>query len=271
MKISVIVTTYNRPGALEQVIEGLLSQTVLPHEIIIADDGSGKETKERISLFLERSTPKVIHVWQKDKGFRAARSRNKAILAATGDYLVLLDGDCIPHIRFIEDHSDLAEPGSFFQGKRVLVNEKAESAFSFPDTISFFRLAGLALTGSLSNAHHIFHLPFFPCYEKKGLSGIRSCNMGIFRADAVAVNGFNHDFEGWGREDTEFVIRLFRYGLKRRENPFRAICYHLWHRENPRDQLKKNDQRLEIIKTQTGFYCDNGLDSLKPHQNDRTS
>ncbi len=98
------------------------------------------------------------------------------------------------------------------------------------------------------------------------LSGIRSCNMGVFRADVVAVNGFNHDFEGWGREDSEFAVRLFKHGLIRKEHPFRAICYHLWHPENPRTRVPDNDRLLERAMAADTCVCHNGLDSLGKSQ-----
>ena len=87
-------------------------------------------------------------------------------------------------------------------------------------------------------------------------------NMGLFKKDVTAVNGFNHDFTGWGREDSEFVIRLFRYGLKRKENPFKAICYHLWHPENSRNNLGKNDIILEKAIASKVYFCDSGLNQL---------
>ena len=86
--------------------------------------------------------------------------------------------------------------------------------------------------------------------------------MGLFRKDALAVNGFNHDFIGWGREDTEFVVRLTRYGLLRKENPFRAICFHLWHKENSRDQLSKNDQILDAARQEGGYFARIGINTL---------
>lgn len=263
MKVSVIVTTYNRPRALVRVLDGLLAQTRLPDEIIIADDGSGEKTREALLPYVNRKETRVVHVWQEDRGFRAAMSRNRAIMASTGEYLVLLDGDCIPDACFIADHLALARTGCFFQGKRVLVNETAVKGFTFRDTTSVLNLLRLAVTGGLSNAHHIIRLPFFPPYRVKKLSGVRSCNMGIFRKDVVAVNGFNHAFTGWGREDSEFVIRLFNYGLVRLEHPFRAICYHLWHRENPRDSLEQNDQIMETVRSSGAFYCADGLARLE--------
>jgi glycosyltransferase involved in cell wall biosynthesis len=263
MKLSVIVTTYNRMDALKKVLEGLYAQTRLPDEILVADDGSGDETRHMLGEFETRPGPVFHHVWQKDQGFRAARARNRAIAAASGDYLVFLDGDCIPDSKFVSDHRSLAEPGCFFQGKRVLVGRTASSAFDVTDAFSFGRIVRHALAGNIGNVHHIFRMPFFPCLKTAHrLSGIRSCNMGVFKSDVVAVNGFNHDFEGWGREDSEFAARLFKWGLVRKEHPFRAVCYHLWHVETPRTRLADNDRLLEKALAADTHVCKNGLKSL---------
>ena len=80
--------------------------------------------------------------------------------------------------------------------------------------------------------------------------------------DIRAVNGFNHDFEGWGREDSELVVRLFKYGLKRKENPFKAICFHLWHHDNKRNCLEKNDRILKKVMESESFFCKSGLNEL---------
>jgi glycosyltransferase involved in cell wall biosynthesis len=263
MKLSVIITTYNRPDALKKVLEGLYGQTLLPDEILVADDGSGPDTRTLVADFENRPGLKVLHVWQRDQGFRAARVRNKAVAAASGDYLVFLDGDCIPDRHFVSDHLALAEPGCFFQGKRVLVDQTTSDTFDITDCDSFGRLVCLALTGHLGNAHHVFRMPFFSGLKKRqGLSGIRSCNMGVFRSDVAAVNGFNHEFEGWGREDSEFAVRLFKHGLVRKEHPFRAICYHLWHPENSRTRLSANDRLLEEAMAADTCVCRNGLNRL---------
>jgi glycosyltransferase involved in cell wall biosynthesis len=262
MKISVIVTTYNRPDALKRVLDGLLCQIRLPDEIIIADDGSGSSTKILVQPYLNHTQIRIRHVWQEDKGFRAARIRNMAIAASNGDYLILLDGDCIPEKHFVMDHLDLAQKGYFFQGKRIIVNQSVEKKFNHRTCNSKIRLMVHALKKEISNCHHIFRFPFFPSYTTSKLSGVRSCNMGVFRDDIWAVNGFNHDFEGLGREDSELVVRLFNYGLKRKENPFKAICYHLWHYENKRNCLEKNDRILKKAIDSGSFFCKSGLNDL---------
>ena len=124
MKLTLIITTYNWPASLLLVIESIKHQTIHPDEVIIADDGSNSSTKDLIDDFKKNSELKIIHSWQKDIGFRAARSRNNAILKSTGEYIVLIDGDTILHCDFIKDHIMNAEPGNFVQGKRSLISKK---------------------------------------------------------------------------------------------------------------------------------------------------
>ncbi len=262
MRISVIITTYNRVDALKRVLEGLLCQTVLPEQIIVADDGSDNSTKTMLAPYLQQSRIEILHAWQEDEGFRAARIRNKAIAKSDGDYLILLDGDCIPEKNFIRDHLGLAQKGCFFQGKRVIVAKSVEREFNYKTCNSKTALISHAFKNEISNRHHIFRIPFFPSYTTGKLSGVRSCNMGLFRDDIKAVNGFNHDFRGWGREDSELVVRLFKYGLKRKENPFKAICFHLWHDENKRNRLDKNDTMLRKAIESESFFCKSGLDEF---------
>jgi glycosyltransferase involved in cell wall biosynthesis len=259
MRISVIMTTYNRPQALKRVLDGLRYQTRLPDEVIVADDGSGAGTAAAIERFLKVSPFPLQHVWHADRGFRAAAIRNKAIRGATGEYLVSLDGDCIPERHFIEDHLALARHGSFFQGKRVLIDKVLSESFSVSDTDTFFKKLRLMLQSGIGNRHHLARMPFLPVVTSHSLSGIRSCNMGFFRDDIYAVNGFNQEFEGWGREDSELAVRFFNYGLKRRSHAFAAICYHLWHAENNRRRLAENDRLLEQMMESTDYFCTNGL------------
>lgn len=259
MKIAVIVSTYNRPDTLVKVLEGLMGQTRDPDEVIIADDGSADDTRQAVLPFLASQKIRVKHVWHADEGFQLAKIRNRAINASDCDYLVFLDGDCIPEPHFVQDHMTMAKRGWYFQGKRILVRQKAAHSFSFADTTSVFRLIRHALRHNISNRHHIIRLPFFPVVTRKTLSGIKGCNMAFYKKDLETVNGFNNEFTGWGREDSEIVARLFNSGIKRREHPFMAICYHLWHPENTRDRLKMNDNLLEKALSSGQYRCQHGL------------
>lgn len=260
MKTSVIVTTYNRSDALVKVLKGLNCQTCLPWEVIVADDGSSDYTAQKIYNFKTDARYALKYVWHQDKGFRAAKIRNKAVKESSGDYIIFLDGDCVPDKHFILDHIELSSKGFFFQGKRVLIREKSCVDFSHTDIDSRFKKFMLFISQRPGNFHHLIRIPFFPAQMSEKLEGVRSCNMGIFRNDLYAVNGFNENFAGWGREDSELVVRLYNYGLKRKEHPFRAVCYHLWHRENDRSNLNKNDMLLKQAMESKEYFCEKGLE-----------
>ncbi len=123
MKLTLIITTYNWPESLLLVFESIKCQTILPYEVIIADDGSTKDTKNLINSLKKDLNLNIIHSWQEDIGFRASRSRNKAIFKSSGDYIVLIDGDMILHPEFINDHINNAQPSYFVQGSRVLLTQ----------------------------------------------------------------------------------------------------------------------------------------------------
>lgn len=259
MSISVIVTTYNRPEALKQVLLGLGAQACLPGQVLVADDGSAPATRAMIEALLPGLPFHLVHVWQPDEGFRAAAIRNKAIAASTGDYLVCLDGDCIPDPHFLADHLALAEAGSFFQGKRVLVDQALSPAFRYSDVSRRSRLFKWALAAHLGNPWHLIRLTWWPALYSTRLSGIRSCNMGFARQDIVAVNGFDEDYVGWGREDSDLAQRFFNHGLQKKEHPFMAVCFHLWHADHDRGGLADNDKRLAAVRASNRSRCANGL------------
>jgi len=241
------------------VLNGLAHQTRAVDEVIVADDGSNQETATAIKKLSTTVSYPLLHVWHEDQGFRAAKIRNDAIRRSTGDYIVLLDGDCIPNRHFVKDHIRLARKGSFFQGKRVLVEKTAAGAFEWQHANSPQTLLKRMLSGGLGNAHHLLRCPWYPLLNSSGLSGTRSCNMGLFKSDLFAVNGFNEDFVGWGREDSELVARLYNYGLKRKVHPFMAICFHLWHAENSRGELVRNDEMLRKALLSNDYYAPRGL------------
>lgn len=258
MRVSVIITTYNNPLYLKKVLDGFLCQKRAPSELIIADDGSGNDTTQLIKSFSEIAPFPVLHVWQEDKGFRAARIRNKAIKRSSGDYIILLDGDCVINSNFVSDHLLLSEKGFFIQGKRILVNRSASIAFTHALADSFVSLIKIVLAGKISNIHHIFRFPSFPPVKNRSLSGIKSCNLSFLKQDILAVNGFNEDFTGWGNEDSDLACRFFKYGLVKKVHPFMAVCFHLWHPTN-KIVTEMNKKLLSESIESKEYFCSNGL------------
>jgi glycosyltransferase involved in cell wall biosynthesis len=253
--IAVIITTYNSPDYLSRVLEAYLLQTQLPDELIVADDGSTGETCAVIEEFKLTAPFPVKHIRHEDLGFRAAKIRNEAVKECSSKYLIFSDGDCIPHREFVADHSAVAEQGFFVQGKRMLVRKAASASFA---PSSLLPMLIRCLRKELGGIHHLLRIPGFAT-TTKGLRGIKTCNFAVYRDDALAVNGFNEAFIGWGREDSEFAARLFAYGLKRKDPPFSALVFHLWHQENSRNSLDDNDRLLEDTVASKIYRCQCGI------------
>ena len=264
MKLTLIITTYNWPESLLLVIESIRRQTTPPDEIIIADDGSDNKTKDLITNCNQEFAMNIIHSWQEDNGFRAARSRNNAIYKSNGDYIVLIDGDIILHPNFVKDHITSAEPGYFVQGSRVLMSKK-ETKKALAKTIVNFSF----FTPELKNRKNAIYSKLLSSIfisKKNHLHGIKSCNMGFYRSDCININGFNNDFEGWGREDSEFVVRLMNNGVNRKSIRFNAIQFHLWHNENSKITLKRNNTILDDAINNRIRWCENGINSIEKNE-----
>ena len=260
MKVTLIITTYNSPSLLGLCLESIKNQTIAPDEVIIADDGSDKETKDLITNIIKNSDLNIIHSWQEDKGFRAARSRNKAILESSGDYIILIDGDMILHPKFIQDHIAASELGFYVQGTRVLLSE-IQTKIALDKRIVNFSFFTFGLKNRKNSIHSKLLSSIFS-NKKNHLRGVRSCNLAFYRKDCLYINGFNNQFEGWGREDSEFAIRLINSGVKRKNVRFNAIQFHLWHNENSRISLEKNNEMLEDAINKEFYWCEDGINSI---------
>jgi hypothetical protein len=255
-QISLIITTYEKPGALDQVLRGVQRQAEMPGEILVADDGSGTVTRELIAQWQQKLPAPVRHVWQKDIGYRRTIILNKAIAAATGDYLVLLDGDCVPHHRFVADHARLAERNFWVQGRRCFIREKFAAEFS-PGTTPVFLWI---LKGRITGMAKAIWLPFPLIRRNTGQRGIIGCNMGMWRDDLLAVNGFDEEYTGWGAEDSDVGTRLYHLGRPRKFVYGHAVVYHLDHPMLSRAQAQAAFQRLAETVRSGKVRCERGID-----------
>lgn len=260
MKVSLIISTYNWKEALNLCLKSVKNQTVLPDEIIVADDGSRSDTKELIDAFRNQIPVPVIHVWHEDTGFHLASIRNKAFAKAQFEYVVQIDGDLILHPYFIADHISFAKEGSFVTGSRSKIREDLSCRLMKEGNID----VSVFMKGT-SNFINGLHLPFLSRFSEKrkanDIFAARGCNMAFWRKDLLAVNGYNEDFEGWGREDTELVYRLMNIGLEKRFIKFRGIVFHIHHAERTQsDKLDQNDRLLADSVKRMLKRCDRGID-----------
>lgn len=251
MLISVIVSTYNRPDALRAVLSGLAAQTDRDFEVIVADDGSTAATAELIASFQRDFPIALTHVWHADTGFRLAAIRNRAALAARGDYLIFIDGDCIPRPDFVARHRALARPGWAVAGNRLLLSEEltrralAEELPLQAWSLSQWRQA--RREGGINRLLPLLRLPLGPLrrLSPRRWQRLRGCNIGVWAKDNSRVNGFDESFEGWGFEDSDYAVRLINAGVRIELGVFATGLLHLWHRETRRPQSGPNWETVQ--------------------------
>ncbi|MGH8213479.1 MAG: glycosyltransferase family 2 protein [Rhodanobacteraceae bacterium] len=265
MFISLLITTYNWKEALRLVLGGVAGQSRLPDEVVVADDGSRSDTAAMLREEARDFPVPLRHVWQEDRGFRAARSRNLGIAAARGDYIVLIDGDMLLHRHFIADHETFARPGFFLQGGRLRATE-AETARLFAGGTPRFSpwLHGEFDSRHDFKRHNAFRWSWLARIRARPGSGrIMSCNMSFWRDDLLRVNGFDEQMLGYGSEDLEVAVRLKNCGIDSRQLRFAALAIHLHHATrappDPDDLSIPNNRVLRASRIEHRTRCELGV------------
>lgn len=256
-KTTLIIATYNWPEALYLVLSSALKQSVSPSEIIIADDGSKDETKSLIASFKNKFDIPLIHVWQEDKGFRKSSILNKAILAANGEYIIQVDGDIILHKHFIKDHIKNIKDNMFLFGNRVTIKEQESH-----NILNKKKYAFNYFSKGIKKRNRLVRLPFFSYFSKpknQNSGKLRGCNLSYWKKDALAINGYNEEFHGWGYEDYEFVQRLINKGIFGKRIKHAAIQFHLYHKEAPKGSTVIGDKVLNETVQNKVCFIKNGI------------
>jgi glycosyltransferase involved in cell wall biosynthesis len=266
MKTAVIVTTYNRPDALAAVLEGYCGQSDQDFELVIADDGSTRETDELVRQLARRAPFPLTHIWHEDRGFRAAAIRNRAVASTEADYVIFTDGDCVPSRHFVRVHKELAEPGYFLGSNRVLLSAGLTSRV-LHQRLPIHAWSGIDwmrawLRRDVNRLLPLIRLPDAPFrkWTPERWKGIKTCNLSVWRQDLVHVNGLDESYEGWGLEDSDLVIRLLHAGLKHKNARLAATVFHLWHPERDRMRLPDNEKRLDDLLHSSTVRAAIGLD-----------
>lgn len=267
MKISVIFTTYNSTAWLEKVLWGWENQTDTHFEVVIADDGSNDETRDLINRFKQTSSLDIVHVWHEDNGFQKCQILNKALLAASGEYIVMSDGDCIPRKDFLSEHRKHAQPGYFLSGGYFKLPMSTSEIITQDDIQS-----GRCFTTKWLKAHGV-KLGYRAVKLNSGLIQASILNTIIptrktwnghnascFIKDAFTVNGFDERMK-YGGLDAEFGGRLENAGLKVKRIRYNAVCLHLDHKRgyaNEEDMARNRKIRAtslqdKIVETPAGI------------------
>jgi glycosyltransferase involved in cell wall biosynthesis len=257
MKTALLISTYNWPEALDLILKSVLKQSQFPDEILIADDGSKEDTRSLIESYQERNAIPIKHIWQEDQGFRKSLILNKTIANCSADYIIQIDGDCIIHKDFVKDHISRAEEGLFLYGSRVNIKKGSLSTI-FKNKVHQFSFLSVYIGKRTRN----LRIPFLrdrykssPLFSNK----VRGCNISYWRKDFLEVNGYNEDMEGWGREDSELILRILNNGIQGKRLRYGGILYHIYHLESSNYNFEENDKIQKKTIQEKLVWCENGV------------
>lgn len=273
MRLSVIISTYNKPRDLERVLWGYAAQTRRDFELLVADDGSGPETAEAVGR-VRAAGLEVVHVWHEDRGFRKSEIMNRAIVASGGDYLLFTDGDSIPRADLVATHYALAQPGRYLAGGYLKLPAEVSDAIT-PDDIRAGRFVDLGwlrrqgwkpgrralrLVRSPLLAATLDRLtPTQPLFAGN--------NASVWREAMFAANGFDMEM-GYGGLDRAVGYRLVNLGIRGVQVRHRALCMHL-HHERPYKKpevMRRNREILEGIRRNGETRARRGIAELEPDE-----
>lgn len=272
---SVIISTYRQPQNLCLTLQALSRQTIIPAEVMIADDGSSDETRHALDELAPELPFRLLHVWQPDKGFRAARSRNNAIHHARGEIIAFLDQDTLPHRLWLERMLYYLRPGHLCTGYLLNLPEHAAAQLDrktiergeFETCHSASEYKSLDM---LQAKFTVYSLLRRAGIGIKGRPAFASGNAAAYRHNLLSVNGFDEEYVGWGQEDDDLGWRLYMSGIKPVPVVNRALVSHIAHPVR-HDSTWKDGANIERYRRpRTTFKCGSGLDA-HPHQDVRVT
>lgn len=271
MKISIIVPTYNAPKWLINVLIGLEEQQHKHFEVVVADDGSNKESVTSLTSFSEKSPLSIQHIWHKDDGFRKCEILNKAILACHGDYIIFLDGDCIPKNDFVQQHLKYAKKGRFLTGAalRLPLSTSRKIDKSSIQSGQCFTWQWLRNNGMPSDrkSRKLLVPSFFHALANTlspARTNFKGGNSSAWKDDLIKVGGFDQRMP-WGGEDRELGVRLKNAGIKARHVRYNALVFHLDHPRGYVDlELVKKNKALRVFNEKNKIaYTKHGFELLE--------
>jgi glycosyltransferase involved in cell wall biosynthesis len=268
LRLSVVVTTYNNPRGLRLVLAGLRRQTFQDFELLIADDGSGPETGRMVREFAARASFPVRHVWHPDEGFRKCTISNKAIVEATGDYLVFFDGDCVPGRQCLQIHRRAARRDSYLAGGAVYLDRHLSDSLTVAD-VEAGRLDRPGLWWMRVNKRRrllVRHLPFVRDAMNRRVPrepSWRGGNSSAWAHHMRAVGGFDERFT-YGFEDADFGHRLQALGVHGRSIRYSNPVMHVEHSRPYADplQVERNRKLYEQNRADRLVWTPHGLPAL---------
>lgn len=272
MKISLIIAVYKDVEALKLIMDALRYQTYRNFEVVIVEDGENPQMRKYIESIKDFS---IKHTTQEDRGIRKTRSLNNGIIASSGDFLIFIDGDCVPYSTFVESYVKLAKEGCVLSGRRVNLGPKYSkklrdrelSALTLEKTF-LFRYPFIAKDAIERHSEDGFRVsPDGWIYKtfiknRKASTSILGCNYACFKKDIVEINGYD---EAYGEtsvgDDTDLEWRFKAVGLKLKSAKYVANVFHLYHSRSMREKIS-SDWALELMQKnqqENQYQCKLGI------------
>ena len=267
--VTVIIAVYNAVRYLELVLTGFCRQSCTNFEVIVADDGSGPDVRSFVETFVLGSPFPLKHLYQPDEGFRKNRILNQAIKEASTEYLIFVDGDCLPHRHFVGAHWEHRAPRTVLCGRRVKLSKQISDRLTSQDIlagrlerITLQRIAD-TLLGRSSHWDEAIRLKnrFIRNLLHRREPALLGSNFSLEKALIEQINGFNEEYVGAGvGEDTDLEYRLRLLGARFQSVRHLAVQYHLYHPRVCRS--RENIAIFERTKAERNPVCRHGLRKL---------
>jgi len=258
--LSLIIAVYERAAVLDLVLASLTGQSHRDFEVVIADDGSGPEIGRVIDRYQGEFEYPIVRVWHEDDGFRKTMVVNRAVLGATSDFLVFIDGDCILHRRFLERHYRRRRRGWVLSGRRVMMDRELSQRVTVSDVHSrkIERPSFWLGHCGRNDCKHGFYVPFmfFPRSRLRENYEILGSNFSVHRDDFYRVNGYDERIIGRGLEDNNLCARFINSKINVKSIAFEALQYHCYHKA---DAIPHSGEFIEQYRDSTETRTPHGI------------
>lgn len=269
IKSSIIISVYKDVESLDLILKSLKAQTVSNFEVIVSEDGENLEIKPYIEK--QNNFKSIKHLTQKDDGFRKNRALNRAILSSSSNHIILIDGDCLPHTKFVEAHQKYMREGVACTGRRVELGEKTSKkirsekiSLSQLNNPIWYMLNIISLIKDMTNDCSLgLPLSLLQLFTENRKIGLLGCNLSFHKEDILKINGFNEAYQMAGiGEDSDIDWRLKHINVKIKNVKFSAKQYHLYHKRGY-SQSEDNLTILSESQSENKFYCEKGINQRK--------